>query len=294
MTSPDLLIATDIHQAFGDKTVLDGVSLSVPSGSVTVLIGPSGSGKTTFLRSLNALEVPQSGTVTIAGTRVDYGQRPSRKDLAALRARSGMVFQAHHLFPHRTVLENIIEGPVHAQGRPPEEAVAEARALLSRVSLDGVEDRLPGQLSGGQQQRVGIARALALHPDLLLFDEPTSALDPETVGDVLTVMRDLAAEGWTMLVVTHEIAFAREVADHVAFLDGGVIVEEGAPADVLVTPREERTRRFLSRVLNPLQSPRTDEGVPTSGVVPHPRDLTRPVNRPPDEGGPALVDQQTP
>ena len=255
MTSDNLLTATDIHQAFGDKTVLDGVSLSVPAGSVTVLIGPSGSGKTTFLRSLNALEVPRSGVVTIAGTRVDFGRRPSRRDLAALRARSGMVFQAHHLFPHRTVLENIVEGPVHAQRRPRGEAEAEARALLARVSLDGLEDRHPGQLSGGQQQRVGIARALALHPDLLLFDEPTSALDPETVGDVLTVMRDLAAEGWTMLVVTHEIAFAREVADHVAFLDGGVIVEQGTPAEVLGDPREDRTRRFLARVLNPLHNP---------------------------------------
>lgn len=255
MTSDDLLTATDIHQAFGDKTVLDGVSLSVPAGSVTVLIGPSGSGKTTFLRSLNALEVPQSGVVTIAGTSIDYGTHPSRRDLTTLRARSGMVFQAHHLFPHRTVLENIVEGPVHGRGRPREEAEAEARALLARVSLDGLEDRYPNQLSGGQQQRVGIARALALHPDLLLFDEPTSALDPETVGDVLSVMRDLAAEGWTMLVVTHEIAFAREVADHVAFLDGGVIVEQGSPAEVLGDPREDRTRRFLARVLNPLQSP---------------------------------------
>lgn len=249
-----LLSATGIHKTFGTKTVLDGVSLSVPAGTVSVLIGPSGSGKTTFLRSLNALEVPESGTVSIGATTLDFAARPSRRDLVALRAHSGMVFQAHHLFPHRTALENIIEGPVHAQRRPRDEAVAEARDLLARVGLSDLEDRLPTQLSGGQQQRVGIARALALHPDLLLFDEPTSALDPETVGDVLTVMRDLAGEGWTMLVVTHEIAFAREVADHVAFLDGGVIVEEGPPARVLADPREERTRRFLARVLHPLDT----------------------------------------
>ena len=262
-----LLSVSDLHKSFGEKHVLRGVSLQAGKGSVTVLIGPSGSGKTTFLRSLNALEVPESGTVTIDGASVDYAAHPNRRDLAALRARSGMVFQAHNLFPHRTALENVTEGPVHAQGRSRAEAEEEGRALLARVGLAGLEDRHPSQLSGGQQQRVGIARALALHPDLLLFDEPTSALDPETVGEVLQVMRDLAAEGWTMVVVTHEIAFAREVADHVAFLDGGVIVEQGDPGDVLVHPREERTRRFLRRVLDPLSRHGDEGGAPVPPSV---------------------------
>ena len=262
-----LLSVSDLHKSFGEKHVLKGVSLEVDKGSVSVLIGPSGSGKTTLLRSLNALEVPESGIVTIDGVTVDHAAHPSRKELAGLRARSGMVFQAHNLFPHRTALENVTEGPVHAQGRSRAEAEEEGRALLARVGLAGLEDRHPSQLSGGQQQRVGIARALALHPDLLLFDEPTSALDPETVGEVLQVMRALAAEGWTMVVVTHEIAFAREVADHVAFLDGGVIVEQGDPGDVLVHPREERTRRFLRRVLDPLSRHGDEGGAPVPPSV---------------------------
>ena len=262
MSAPDrapLLRATDIHKAFKGVEVLRGVSLDVPKGTVSVLIGPSGSGKTTLLRSLNALEIPEVGTVDIDGTRVDYAAAPTRKDLASLRARSGMVFQAHHLFPHRTALDNVTEGMIHAQGQDRATAEKEGRMLLEAVGLAGFEEAMPAQLSGGQQQRVGIARALALRPDLLLFDEPTSALDPETVGDVLAVMRDLARRGWTMLIVTHEIAFAREVADHVAFLDGGVIVEQGPPELVLAAPREERTRRFLSRVLDPLHTNSIDE-----------------------------------
>lgn len=257
-----LLEVTDLHMSFGDKRVLRGISLEVERGSVTVLIGPSGSGKTTLLRSLNALETPESGIVRIGDTTVDYGARPAptRKELAQLRAHSGMVFQAHHLFPHRTALENITEGPLHAQHRLAAEAEREARELLDRVGLAECADQLPSQLSGGQQQRVGIARALALHPDLLLFDEPTSALDPETVGEVLQVMRDLADEGWTMVVVTHEIAFARQVADRVAFLDGGILLEQGAPSDVLVAPREARTREFLARVLQPLSADLPDIG----------------------------------
>ena len=247
-----LLTVTSLHKSFGEKEVLAGIDLTVDEGTVSVLIGPSGSGKTTLLRSLNALEIPQQGDVAIGDTTVDYAAKPSRRELANLRAHSAMVFQSHNLFPHRTVLENVTEGPIHGQGRRRQEAEAEALELLARVGLGGLEFRYPHQLSGGQQQRVGIARALALHPDLLLFDEPTSALDPETVGEVLAVMRDLAADGWTMVVVTHEIGFAREVADHVAFLDGGIIVEQGRPADVLDDPDHPRTRQFLRRVIEPL------------------------------------------
>lgn len=241
-----------LTKSFGDLHVLRGIDLSVDRGSVTVLIGPSGSGKTTLLRCLNSLETPEAGTVRVDDVEVDMARRPSGAALRRLRATSGMVFQSHQLFPHRTALQNVTEGPVYAQRRPRAEVEAEARALLAKVGLEDKADAYPHQLSGGQQQRVGIARALALRPRLLLFDEPTSALDPETVGEVLSVMRDLAAEGWTMVVVTHEIRFARQVADHVVFLDGGVVVEEGRPGEVLGDPRQERTRRFLQRILDPL------------------------------------------
>lgn len=241
-----------LTKSFGDLDVLRGIDLRVERGSVTVLIGPSGSGKTTLLRCLNSLEVPQAGTVRVDDVALDMALRPSRGDLRRLRATSGMVFQSHQLFPHRTALENVTEGPLFAQRRPAAEVVAEARALLAKVGLADKADAYPHELSGGQQQRVGIARALALRPRLLLFDEPTSALDPETVGEVLAVMRDLAAEGWTMVVVTHEIRFAQQVADHVVFMDGGVVVKEGPPAAVLGAPRQERTRRFLRRILDPL------------------------------------------
>lgn len=247
-----LVTVRGLHKAFGEHVVLDGVDLEVPQGSVTVLIGPSGSGKTTLLRCLNGLSHPQAGVVTVDEVTVDYAAHPSKEALAALRGRSGMVFQAHHLFPHRTALENVTEGPIHAQKEKPASARARGMELLERVGLADKAHAYPSELSGGQQQRVGIARALALRPKLLLFDEPTSALDPETVGDVLTVMRDLAAQGWTMVVVTHEIRFAEQVADHVAFLDGGVIAEEGPPSHVLTDPHEPRTRQFLRRVLNPL------------------------------------------
>lgn len=252
-----LLEVRDLHKSFGTKPVLKGVDLDVPAGSVTALIGPSGSGKTTLLRSVNALEVPESGTVTVGEVVVDFGHRPAgrggRQQLNRLSAQSGMVFQAHHLFPHRTALENVIEGPVCAQGVPRSEAVGLGKGLLAQVGLTGLEDRYPHQLSGGQQQRVGIARALALKPRLLLFDEPTSALDPETVGEVLQVMRDLARQGWTMVVVTHEIAFAREVSDQVLFLDEGKVLERGSPNLVLGAPGHPRTRQFLSRILEPFQ-----------------------------------------
>lgn len=232
--------------------MLRGIDLSVPAGSVTVLVGPSGSGKTTVLRSLNALETPDSGTVRIGDFSVDFSAKPDKGAVKRLRAQSGMVFQAHNLFPHLTVLKNITEGPLVVQKRPAAEVRSEALALLERVGLADKAEQFPYQLSGGQQQRVGIARALAIKPRLMLFDEPTSALDPELVGEVLSVMKDLAADGWTMVVVTHEMRFARQVADQVLFMDGGVVVERGTPAEVLDNPQQERTQRFLHRLSDPL------------------------------------------
>ncbi len=248
----DLLEVRGLHKSFGDNHVLRGIDLSVPAGSVTVLVGPSGSGKTTVLRSLNALEVPDQGSVRIGDVGVDFGSKPDRRALKQLRAQSGMVFQSHNLFPHLSVLKNVTEGPLVVQKRPAAEVRAEALKLLERVGLAEKADQYPYQLSGGQQQRVGIARALAIKPRLMLFDEPTSALDPELVGEVLSVMKDLAAEGWTMVVVTHEMRFARQVADQVLFMDGGVVVEHGTPAQVLDNPEHERTRRFLHRINDPL------------------------------------------
>ena len=247
-----LLGVRRLTKSFGDLHVLRGIDLDVPAGSVTVLCGPSGSGKTTALRCLNALEVPEGGTVRIGDVEVDFSGRVDRRRTAALRAQSGMVFQGHDLFPHMTVLQNVVEGPVTVQRRPREEVRAEALALLDRVGLASKAEQFPFQLSGGQQQRVGIARALAIRPRIVLFDEPTSALDPELVGEVLGVMKDLAADGWTMVVVTHEMRFAQQVADQVVFMDGGVVVERGAPAQVLAAPREERTQRFLRRLLEPI------------------------------------------
>jgi L-cystine transport system ATP-binding protein len=247
-----LVEVTGLQKSFGANHVLRGIDLEVGPGSVTVLIGPSGSGKTTVLRSLNALERPDAGLVRIADVAVDFARPVERRDIVRLRAQSGMVFQAHNLFPHLTVLGNLTAGPVMVQKRPREQARAEALALLDRVGLAEKADQYPYQLSGGQQQRVGIARALAIKPSLMLFDEPTSALDPELVGEVLSVMKDLADQGWTMVVVTHEMRFAQQVADQVLFMDGGVIVERGAPAQVLTAPRHERTQRFLHRILDPL------------------------------------------
>ena len=245
----DLIEVRGLTKSFGDHHVLRGVDFAAESGTVTVLLGPSGSGKTTVLRSMNVLETPDAGLVRIADASIDFATAPDRRAVKALRARSGMVFQAHNLFPHKTVLGNLIEGPVQVQKRPVEEAVADARSLLEQVGLAGREDAYPSQLSGGQQQRVGIARALALRPEVLLLDEPTSALDPELVGEVLAVIRDLAAENWTLVIVTHEVRFARDVADQVLFLDEGVVAERGG-AEVLTDPREERTKRFLARVLD--------------------------------------------
>lgn len=264
-----LLSAHGIHKSFGANHVLRGVDLEVRRGEVVALIGPSGSGKTTVLRSLNGLETPDAGRLELAGGPVvDFGaqataaagpvagRRPAvrraKENRAALRDRSAMVFQHHNLFPHRTVVENVIEGPWQVQGVRRAVATGRADELLARVGLLDKRDAYPHELSGGQQQRVGIVRALALQPDLLLFDEPTSALDPELVGEVLTVMKELADEGWTMVVVTHELQFARQVATEVLFLDGGVVVERGAPAQIFSDPAEDRTRRFLDRILHPL------------------------------------------
>ncbi len=247
-----LLTVRGLRKSFGQHEVLKSIDLEVRRGEVVTLIGPSGSGKTTVLRCLNGLEMPDAGVAEFAGQlTVDFSTPVAKKQVLALRDRSAMVFQHYNLFPHKTVLENVIEGPVQVQKRPKAEAIQAAKELLARVGLTGKEDSYPFELSGGQQQRVGIVRALALRPQLLLFDEPTSALDPELVGEVLTVIKELADEGWTMVVVTHELAFARQVADEVIFMDGGVVVERGHPDTVLRDPREERTRQFVDRLLNP-------------------------------------------
>ncbi len=252
-TSPrDLLTVRGVRKSFGENLVLRDISFDVPAGTVTTVIGPSGSGKTTVLRTLNALDRADAGVITIGDVSVDFGRPTDRATLSRFRAQSGMVFQSHNLFPHRTVIENVVEGPVVVQRRPRAEAREEAERLLAQVGLAEKADQYPYQLSGGQQQRVGIARALALRPELMLFDEPTSALDPELVGDVLKVIRDLARQGWTMVVVTHEIRFAQQVSDQVLFLAGGVVVESGPPERVLAAPEQARTRQFLQRILDPL------------------------------------------
>jgi cystine transport system ATP-binding protein len=247
-----LLDVRNVKKSFGGLDVLRDVSFTAAAGTVTVIIGPSGSGKTTLLRTLNALDVADGGTIRIADVSADFGSAVDKRTLKEFRAQSGMVFQSHNLFPHKTVIENVLEGPVVVQKRPADEARADAVALLGQVGLSEKADQYPFQLSGGQQQRVGIARALALKPHLMLFDEPTSALDPELVGEVLGVMKDLAAEGWTMVVVTHEIRFAQQVADRVIFVDGGVVLEQGTPTEVLTNPSQDRTRQFLKRILDPL------------------------------------------
>jgi polar amino acid transport system ATP-binding protein len=247
--------AEDVHKSFGHTEVLRGINLAVHPGKTVVLIGPSGSGKTTFLRCINHLEKIQRGRIYVGGHLIGYRDQDgklvedSERNVAAQRARIGMVFQRFNLFPHMTALENIIEAPVHVKKMPKAEATEKARELLRKVGLADKADRFPSQLSGGQQQRVAIARALAMDPMLMLFDEATSALDPELVGEVLKVMEQLAEEGMSMVVVTHEMGFARDVADRVVFMDGGVVCEEGPPAQIFEAPQQERTQNFLRRIL---------------------------------------------
>ncbi|MBV9738297.1 MAG: amino acid ABC transporter ATP-binding protein [Hyphomicrobiales bacterium] len=238
----------DIHKSFGDHHVLRGISATVAKGEVVCIIGPSGSGKSTILRCINGLESYDRGEILVAGQIVERESPGIRK----VRMEVAMVFQRFNLFPHRTALENVIEGPIHVKKEDRAGAIERGRSLLGRVGLAEKEDAYPPKLSGGQQQRVAIARALAMQPQAILFDEPTSALDPELVGEVLSVMRSLADEGMTMVVVTHEISFAREVADRVIFIDGGLIVEEGAAKSVLGAPQHPRTQDFLRRILQPM------------------------------------------
>jgi len=243
-----MLTVRGLHKHFGEVEVVKGVDLDVAQGEVVVIIGPSGSGKSTFIRCLNSLEEPSAGSVVVEGG--DSVRADDRKAMARLREDIGMVFQDYTLFPHMTVMANMILAPVKVKKQSKADAQANALALLDRVGLRHKADGYPSELSGGQQQRVAIVRALAMKPRLLLFDEPTSALDPETVGEVLNVMKGLAAEGMTMIVVTHEMCFAREVADRVVFFDAGKIVEMGPPAQIFSAPEHPRTRQFLQSVLH--------------------------------------------
>jgi polar amino acid transport system ATP-binding protein len=250
-----MVLAEQVHKSFGKLEVLQGIDLRVDRGQVCCLLGPSGSGKSTFLRCINHLEKIDAGRLSVDGELVGYRQQGDKlyelreKETAAKRAEIGMVFQRFNLFPHMTALGNVVEAPLRVRRQPRDKALERGRALLARVGLADKVDAYPAQLSGGQQQRVAIARALAMDPKLMLFDEPTSALDPELVGEVLDVMRDLAREGMTMVVVTHEIGFARDVADEVVFMDKGVVVESGPPGQVLDAPTMKRTRDFLGKVL---------------------------------------------
>ncbi len=250
-----IVVAASVTKQFGPLKALNNVSLSVMPGAVQCIIGPSGSGKSTLLRCINQLEKIDAGAITVAGELIGYRRvgnelhELSDAEIARQRLKTGMVFQRFNLFNHLTVLQNIIEGPLTVLKRPRREIVAEAMALLERVGLSEKRDSYPIELSGGQQQRIAIARALAMKPQVMLFDEPTSALDPELVGEVLNVMRDLAASGMTMIVVTHELGFAREVASDVVFMDKGEIVEQGPPQQVLVAPSQARTRDFIAAVL---------------------------------------------
>jgi polar amino acid transport system ATP-binding protein len=255
VVSEPVLRVRGLRKSFGTRLVLDGVDLDVAEGGVSVVLGPSGSGKTTLLRCLNHLEKPDAGFVEVGGDLIGYRYAKGRLHelrpaaIARQRARIGMVFQQFNLFPHLTVLENVIEAPVHVAGRTRKQATDRAHQVLERVGLAGRGPSYPRELSGGQQQRVAIARALAVEPRLILFDEPTSALDPELVGEVLAVMRDLAASGMPMVVVTHEIGFAREVATDVVLLDHGQVIERGSPEQVLLNPTHDRARSFLAAVL---------------------------------------------
>jgi polar amino acid transport system ATP-binding protein len=251
----DMLKIRGLSKSYGSRQVLRDIDLDVPTGSVMCIIGPSGSGKSTLLSCINHLEPIDSGRVWVAGELVGYREHRGKlyelpeREVARMRRNVGMVFQQFNLFPHMTALQNVIEAPIRVKRTPPARAKDRATRLLDRVGLAGKHARYPAQLSGGEQQRVAIARALAMDPKLMLFDEPTSALDPELVGEVLAVMQDLARSGMTMVVVTHELGFAREVGDQLTFMDDGVIVERGDPRAVLAAPKEKRTQDFLSRVL---------------------------------------------
>jgi len=236
----------NLHVSFGDLHVLKGISEEIQKGEKVVIIGPSGSGKSTFLRSLNLLETPSEGEIIFGGKNIT----DKKTNITLVRQKMGMVFQQFHLFPHLTVLDNITIGPRRIKGVPAEKAVAQARKLLEKVGLAEKEPVYPNKLSGGQKQRVAIARALAMEPEVMLFDEPTSALDPEMVGEVLLVMKELAKEGLTMIVVTHEMGFAKEVGSRVLFMDEGVIVEQGKPKDLFENPQHERTQAFLKKILH--------------------------------------------
>jgi len=250
-----IMHAEDVHKRFGKLEVLRGISLDVHAGETVCIIGPSGSGKTTFIRCINHLEKIDSGRIEVNGHLIGYRERngklveDSDRNITKQRCEIGMVFQRFNLFPHKTALENIIEAPIKVRGAAEEKAVAEGEQLLARVGLADKRNVYPGKLSGGQQQRVAIARALAMKPSLMLFDEPTSALDPETIGEVLSVMEELAHEGMTMIVVTHEMGFAREAADRVVMMDEGAIVEIGTPEHFFIAPEHERTKRFLSKIV---------------------------------------------
>ena len=247
-SGPAMIELRDVHKSFGSNEVLKGITASVSKSEVVCIIGPSGSGKSTILRCINGLESYEAGEMLVEGARVER----EAASIVAIRTKVSMVFQRFNLFPHRTALENVIEGPIYVKHEPRHDALERGHELLAKVGLAEKADALPAQLSGGQQQRVAIARALAMQPKAILFDEPTSALDPELVGDVLSVMRKLAEDGMTMLVVTHEMGFARDVADRVLFIDGGVIVEQGAAKSLLSQPQHPRTQDFLRRVLHPL------------------------------------------
>ena len=253
MSEPMIKI-TNLHKSFGDNLVLDGISLSVAKGEVVGIIGPSGSGKSTLLRCINFLEKPEQGTISIDGQSITHdnnqANKVSQNDIAAMRTKVGMVFQLFNLFPHMTALQNVCAGPKYVLKEKEDVYLDRAKKLLAQVGLSEKESSYPEQLSGGQQQRVAIARALAMNPKVMLFDEATSALDPEIVGEVLAVMRDLATAGMTMLVVTHEMGFVRQVADRVIFMDHAKIVEEGPPEQLFDHPREKRTREFLAAVLS--------------------------------------------
>jgi L-cystine transport system ATP-binding protein len=247
--SPVICRLTGIHKSFGHTPVLKGVNLSVRKGDVLAILGPSGSGKTTLLRCINFLEHADQGAIEVGGLRVDCKQ-VSKKEILALRRKTAMVFQSFNLFKNKTIIQNVMEGMTQVKKVPRARAYEEGRRLLTRVGLEAYLDVYPSQLSGGQQQRVGIVRALILNPDVILLDEPTSALDPELVGEVLATIKDLAHTGITMIIVTHEIHFARDVADNILFLDEGVVVEEGPPAQVIDNSQNPRTRQFLSRFVN--------------------------------------------